>query len=66
VGVCGKEGHLTFRIAKIGAVRTGLDERKMTTTIRHALLRAICLMLRSAMTIFSMVTVFVGVRASQS
>jgi hypothetical protein len=26
VGVCGKECHLTFRIATIGAVRVGLDE----------------------------------------
>jgi hypothetical protein len=26
MGVWGKEGHLTFRIATIGAVRIGLDE----------------------------------------
>src|SRR4029077_20275205 len=34
VGVCGKECHLTFRIATIGAVRIGLDEFTHSGAIR--------------------------------
>jgi hypothetical protein len=34
VGVCGKERHLTFRIATIGAVCVGLDELADSEAIR--------------------------------
>src|SRR5271166_3392431 len=54
--------HSTVR----NTLRFRSPARKTTTTIRHALLHATCLMLRSEMTIFSMATVFVGVRALQS
>jgi hypothetical protein len=34
VGVCGKERHLTFRIAAIGAMCVGLDELPDREAIR--------------------------------